>query len=79
LSREQAGICFCCIIYTFFRIPEPRGRTFAELDVLFERRVNARKFAKTEVDVFHEVVEEKVMDQFEKVVHTNDERVRGTA
>jgi MFS transporter, SP family, general alpha glucoside:H+ symporter len=79
MSREQAGICFCCIIYTFFRIPEPRGRTFAELDVLFERRVNARKFAKTEVDVFHEVVEEKVMDQFEKVVHTNDERVRGTA
>jgi SP family general alpha glucoside:H+ symporter-like MFS transporter len=79
LSREQAGICFCCIIYTFFRIPEPRGRTFAELDVLFERRINARKFAQTEVDVFHEVVEEKVMDQFEKVVHANDERVSGTA
>jgi SP family general alpha glucoside:H+ symporter-like MFS transporter len=74
-----AGICFCCIIYTFFRIPEPRGRTFAELDVLFERRINARKFAQTEVDVFHEVVEEKVMDQFEKVVHANDERVSGTA
>jgi MFS transporter, SP family, general alpha glucoside:H+ symporter len=29
-----AGICFCSIIYTFFRVPEPRGRTFAELDLL---------------------------------------------
>jgi SP family general alpha glucoside:H+ symporter-like MFS transporter len=26
-----AGICFCCIIYTFFRIPETKGRSFAEL------------------------------------------------
>jgi len=26
-----AGICFCCIIYTFFRIPETAGRSFAEL------------------------------------------------
>jgi MFS transporter, SP family, general alpha glucoside:H+ symporter len=34
--------------------PEPRGRTFAELDLLFERRVSARKFAKYEVDVFQD-------------------------
>jgi hypothetical protein len=26
-----AGICFCCIIYTYFRIPETTGRSFAEL------------------------------------------------
>ncbi|KAM0719611.1 hypothetical protein Q7P37_003741 [Cladosporium fusiforme] len=51
-----AGICFCCIIYTYFRLPEPRGRTFAELDLLFERRVSARKFAGTHVDVFTESV-----------------------
>lgn len=52
-----AGICFLCIIYTYFRVPEPRGRTFAELDVLFERRISARNFAKTEVDVFDEALE----------------------
>ncbi|PGH08834.1 hypothetical protein AJ79_05838 [Helicocarpus griseus UAMH5409] len=46
------GVCFCCIIYTFFRVPEPQGRSFAELDLLFERRVSAKKFASTEVDVF---------------------------
>jgi len=28
----------------------------------------ARKFASTEVDVFHEVVEEKVMNQYEDIV-----------
>jgi SP family general alpha glucoside:H+ symporter-like MFS transporter len=51
-----AGICFCCIIYTYFRLPEPRGRTFAELDMLFERGISARNFASTKVDVFAESV-----------------------
>lgn len=48
------GSCFLCIIYTYFRVPEPRGRSFAELDLLFERKVSARKFASTNVDVFNE-------------------------
>ena len=47
-----AGSCFLSIVYTYFRLPEPRGRSFAELDLLFEKRVPARQFAKTEVDVF---------------------------
>jgi len=47
-----AGLCLGSLGYTYFRVPEPRGRTFAELDVLFERRVAARRFAGTEVDVF---------------------------
>ncbi|KAM0816133.1 putative MFS alpha-glucoside transporter [Seiridium cardinale] len=62
-----AGICFLCIIYTYFRVPEPSGRTFAELDLLFERRIGARKFASTKVDVFDEIVDpglaEKYRDQ----------------
>lgn len=49
-----AGSCFLSIVYVFFRLPEPRGRSFAELDMLFEKRVSARKFASTEVDVFGE-------------------------
>lgn len=47
------GICFCCFVWAFFRLPEPRGRTYAELDILFTQRVSARKFSSTEVDVFH--------------------------
>ncbi|KAL4779133.1 general substrate transporter [Aspergillus varians] len=59
------GICFLCIIYTFFRVPEPQGRTFAELDVLFERRVSARKFATTKVDVFDETFESGVVENYQ--------------
>lgn len=62
-----AGFCFLCIIYTWFRIPEPTGRTFAELDLLFERKISARNFAKTKVDVFGEHVGgEQVMQQYEE-------------
>jgi SP family general alpha glucoside:H+ symporter-like MFS transporter len=61
------GICFLCVIYTYFRLPEPNGRTFAELDVLFERKISARKFASTQVDVFHESVEEKVLNQYDQI------------
>ncbi|KAK5078996.1 hypothetical protein LTS08_003855 [Lithohypha guttulata] len=38
------------IVWTYFRLPEPKGLTYAELDVLFENRVSARKFRKVEVD-----------------------------
>ncbi|EEQ91194.1 MFS transporter, SP family, general alpha glucoside:H+ symporter [Blastomyces dermatitidis ER-3] len=55
------GVCFCCIIYTYFRVPEPRGRSFAELDILFERGVSARRFPETVVDVFEEDVQAEVL------------------
>lgn len=47
-----AGSCFLCLVWTFFRLPEPKGRTYAELDVLFEQKVSARKFKTTLVDPF---------------------------
>ncbi|POR38487.1 General alpha-glucoside permease [Tolypocladium paradoxum] len=47
-----AGTCFACAVWTFFRLPEPKGRTYGELDVLFENRVSARKFKTTSVDQF---------------------------
>ncbi|EFE43545.1 MFS maltose permease, putative [Trichophyton verrucosum HKI 0517] len=60
------GICFCCIVYSYFRLPEPQGRSFAELDVLFERGISARKFASTEVDVFSEEVATNVIDTYKE-------------
>jgi MFS transporter, SP family, general alpha glucoside:H+ symporter len=59
-----AGLCALSTVYTYFRVPEPRGRTFAELDLLFERKVSARKFAKTEVDVFDETVDDSVVSKY---------------
>lgn len=47
-----AGVNALLLLWCFFRLPEPKGRTYAELDVLFENRVSARKFHKTKVDQF---------------------------
>jgi len=33
-------------------LPEPKGRTYAELDILFEQKIPARMFSKTIVDEF---------------------------
>jgi SP family general alpha glucoside:H+ symporter-like MFS transporter len=45
-----AGTCFIMLTWTFFRLPEPKGRTYGELDVLFEMKVPARKFRTTDID-----------------------------
>ncbi|KAF2717532.1 sugar transporter [Polychaeton citri CBS 116435] len=39
-----AGSCFICFTWAFFRLPEPSGRTFLELDALFMNKTPARKF-----------------------------------
>lgn len=44
-----AGTCAICVIWTFFRLPEPKGRTYGEIDILFEHGVSARKFKQTHV------------------------------
>lgn len=47
-----AGFCTISIVWTYFRLPEPKGKTYAELDILFENRVSARKFKNASVDPF---------------------------
>jgi SP family general alpha glucoside:H+ symporter-like MFS transporter len=47
-----AGTSFCVLIWAFFRLPEPKGRTYGELDILFARKIPARKFASTAVDAY---------------------------
>lgn len=47
-----AGMCLLCLVWAVFRLPEPKGRTYAELDALFHQKISARKFATTEVDIF---------------------------
>ncbi|OAA53494.1 major facilitator superfamily transporter alpha-glucoside [Niveomyces insectorum RCEF 264] len=65
-----AGICFLCIVYTYFRVPEPTGRSFAELDVLFEQGTSARRFRQTEVDVFARRVNADVLRTYKEQVAT---------
>jgi SP family general alpha glucoside:H+ symporter-like MFS transporter len=47
-----AGTALLSAVWVFFRLPEPKGRTYAELDLLFEHKVPARKFAQTKIDPF---------------------------
>lgn len=55
-----AGTCLASTIWVYFRLPEPKGRTYAELDMLFERGVSARKFATTQIDPFSRGMDEEL-------------------
>lgn len=44
------GSCSLCIVYVWLRVPETRGRSYAELDTLFENNVPAWKFSSTKVN-----------------------------
>jgi SP family general alpha glucoside:H+ symporter-like MFS transporter len=44
-----AATCFLCFVWAYFRLPEPKGLTYCELDILFEHRANARKFHRFQV------------------------------
>jgi SP family general alpha glucoside:H+ symporter-like MFS transporter len=43
-----AGTSVLGILWSWWRLPEPKGRTFGELDELFENKVCARKFRSTD-------------------------------
>ncbi|WVQ72515.1 hypothetical protein IAR50_002072 [Cryptococcus sp. DSM 104548] len=64
-----SGTCLCCLIYSYFRVPEPAGRTFAEMDILFERGVSARKFASTSVNAFDVSLHHAVDDDKDVTQH----------
>jgi len=38
------------LIWAYFRLPECKGRSYRELDILFERRTPAKKFRSEIVD-----------------------------
>ncbi|KAG8425734.1 hypothetical protein J3459_009729 [Metarhizium acridum] len=44
-----AGSATACLIWAFFRLPETKDRTPAEVDILFERKIRARDWTKAVV------------------------------
>jgi MFS transporter, SP family, general alpha glucoside:H+ symporter len=44
------------LVWAYFRLPETKNRTFAEIDILFKNEVKARDFAKTKVDLATQTV-----------------------
>jgi len=47
-----AGSAGLSTLYCFLRLPETRGRSYGELDMLFEEKVPAWRFSRTKVDQF---------------------------
>jgi MFS transporter, SP family, general alpha glucoside:H+ symporter len=45
------GLAALCYVWAYFRVPETQGRTYEELDLLFSKKVPARKFKGYEVDI----------------------------
>ena len=41
----------CCLITAYFFLPEFRGRSYREIDILFKRKIPARQWTKTVIDV----------------------------
>ena len=46
-----AGTAFVCTVMAWIWIPEMKHRSYREIDILFKRRVQARKWKKTVVDI----------------------------
>lgn len=61
-----AGIAALFLTWTFFRLPEPFGLTYSEIDLLFEHRVSARHFSQEAADSLRPQLEE-VANRQEKV------------
>ncbi|KAL1953768.1 hypothetical protein VTO42DRAFT_2299 [Malbranchea cinnamomea] len=43
------GLATLSWVWTFFRVPETKGRTYEELDIMFERKVPTRRFKNYQV------------------------------
>jgi SP family general alpha glucoside:H+ symporter-like MFS transporter len=39
-----APICALCWLWAYYRLPEMKGRSYYEIDVMFERKIPARRF-----------------------------------
>lgn len=55
--RGKGGFVWCgftllSLVWTYYRLPEPRGLSAGEMDVLFEQQVPARRFHAVKVDEF---------------------------
>jgi MFS transporter, SP family, general alpha glucoside:H+ symporter len=46
------GTALLTFIWAYFRLPEAKGRTYEEMDILFSRKISARKFSFEEVDAY---------------------------
>ncbi|KEF58742.1 uncharacterized protein A1O9_06668 [Exophiala aquamarina CBS 119918] len=58
------GCAWLVFVWAYFRLPETKDRTFHELDILFAKRLPARKFATTVIDEFDEHQQNQLAEQY---------------
>lgn len=69
------GVGVLTTTWAFFRVPETSGRTFAELNVLFDKHISARQLAAEELNVIAES-ELRQASNFNKHADIDDVRYR---
>lgn len=57
-----AGTALLWCVWSWFRLPDPTGRTYLELDALFQAGVPARKFRKTRLELVGEAASSSHVD-----------------
>lgn len=48
------GTAFLTVVWAFFRLPETRGRSYEELDIMFAAKIPTREFKKYRVNAYEE-------------------------
>ena len=46
-----AGTTLLCLLWTYYRCPEPKGLTYMELDILFQKKAKTKKFKEFQVNL----------------------------
>lgn len=59
-----AGTALSVFVWSYYRLPEAKGRTYEELDLLFAKKTPARLFSKTEVDPYAYTVGDNAGEKF---------------
>jgi MFS family permease len=62
-----AGGCLLSVIFAYFYVPETKGRTTPEMDILFEKRVPAWRTAKYKVELM-EAVDDRFAYELDKLM-----------
>ncbi|KAI1343234.1 putative maltose permease [Xylariaceae sp. FL0016] len=69
------GFAFVSLVWSYYRLPEPKGLSAGEMDVLFEQGVPARQFTKTRTDPFNSSELKMTSDEVERIGTSASEKM----